>query len=150
MKKLGLQLKEHLRRSKIRLALPLIPFVYEVGLDDLTNSRTVDERIARLAGIKEELEGAIEAVGLLQKDAEIQKTQVNELQETISNLSQDKQTAEALLAVPHESVMRLIGEASTRARYRGWIEGSVIGLVTGFLSGLVVWWLTSGQPLATP
>lgn len=105
-------------------------------------SPSVDERIAKLAAIQSDLEAAIEAVKSLQRSATESKAEAEELQRTVAKLQQDKRTAESLIKVPEESFARLMHNANAKARGRGLIEGLGVGLVTGFLSSLLVWYVT--------
>jgi hypothetical protein len=105
-------------------------------------SPTVDERIAKLAAIQEDLHAAIEAVKQLQDSAVNSKAEAEALQQAISQLQQDKKAAEELIKVPEESFARLLQRSSAKARGRGLLEGLAIGLTTGFLSSLLVWYLT--------
>jgi len=118
---------------------------YEVGVDELLNSKNIDERIARLGEIKRDLQGAIEAVEGLQTEALERKGEVEHLQQTVRKLEEDKSTAETLLKMPEESFARLISRASAKSRVRGIIEGLIIGFITGALSSLLVWYLTKGH-----
>jgi len=69
---------EQLRRAtKLRIALPSIS--YEVALDDLLASETVDTRIAKLSEIKRDLEAAIGAVHGLQEEAQERKVEADHL-----------------------------------------------------------------------
>ncbi len=124
-------------------------FSYEVQLDGLLDSKTVDERITRLAEVRRDLEAAVDAVTSLQQEAHTRKTEVEKLQDTVTQLQEDKQSAEKLLALPQESVARVIGKASSKGRVRGLIEGIVIGLVTGIISSAIVRYFTSGVPSVT-
>lgn len=131
-----------LGKAKVKISLPL-PFIsYEVSLNDALDSQNIDTRIARLTDIKEELESAILAVESLQNEAHENKQQVNYLQERIRELEEDKNTAEAILKVPQDSFVRLIEQASSKGRMRGWFEGLIIGLLSGVVSSLAAWFIT--------
>lgn len=124
----------------MKITVPLMPFV---GLNfEWENSKTIDERIARLGEIKGDLEGAIKAVDELQKEALERKTEVEILQESVKNLEKDKDTAESLLKIPEDSFSRILSRATSKSRIRGIIEGAIIGFVTGTLSSFLVWYLT--------
>src|SRR3990170_1913120 len=102
------KLVEKLKRgTRLRISLPFIS--YEVALDDLATSDTVDARIARLGEIKRDLEAAIAAVQGLQEEARERKTEADQLQALIAKLQEDKSAAESLLKVPEESFIRLVG-----------------------------------------
>jgi ABC-type transporter Mla subunit MlaD len=137
------KLAELLKKSHFRISLPGLGF--EIPFAELTDTSTVDERVARLDQVKRDLEAAIKAVSSLQAEAADRKAEANQLQETVSRLHQDKNTAESLLSVPEESFVRLLGRASSKARFRGLLEGALIGFVTGVLSSLVVWYFTKGH-----
>lgn len=134
------KLSKAVSKGHLRFSLPFM--TYEVSLDDLLNSKSVDERIARLEEIKGDLHGAIDAVESLRTDAIERKNEVEELQKTIQDLQEDKSTTEALLKVPQESFSRVLNQATSKGRVRGIIEGSIIGFVTGTLSSFLVWYLT--------
>lgn len=132
------KLAEILKKVRFRIS----PVGIEVVLDELGDSSTVDERIARLGQVKRDLEAAINAVSSLQAEATDRKTEADQLQAVISRLQEDKNTAESLLRVPEESLVRLVGRAGSKGRIRGLIEGGVIGFVSGVLSSLFVWYVT--------
>jgi hypothetical protein len=134
-------LKKHLSKARFRINLPFIS--YEVPIDELLNSKNIDERITRLGEIKRDLQGAIEAVDGLQAEALERKSEVEHLQHTVQQLEEDKNTAETLLKMPEESFARLLVRAGSRGRIRGIVEGLVIGLLTGALSSFLVWYLTT-------
>lgn len=131
---------KHLKKARLRVSLPFLS--YEVTLDDLIDSKDVDERIKRLSAIKNDLEATIIAVGQLQAEAFKSKNEADKLRETISTLEQDKSTAEAMLKLPEESFSRVLSRASSKGRVRGIIEGIIIGFITGILSSLLIWYLT--------
>ena len=78
----------------------------------------------------------------LQDEAFKSKNKADKLRETISDLEQDKSTAEEMLKLPEESFSRVLSKASSKGRARGIIEGIIIGFITGILSSLLVWYLT--------
>jgi predicted nuclease with TOPRIM domain len=133
-------LAKYLKKARLRVSLPFLS--YEVTLDDLIDSKDVDERIERLSTIKNDLEETIVAVEQLQAEAFKSKNEANKLKETISLLEQDKSTAEAMVKLPEESFSRVLSRASSKGRVRGIIEGIIIGFITGILSSLLVWYLT--------
>ncbi|MHB8894144.1 MAG: hypothetical protein ACYC99_03070 [Candidatus Geothermincolia bacterium] len=137
---MGSSLGRYLKKIRLRISLPFVN--YEVVLDDLLDSKDVDCRITRLAQIKTDLEESISAVSQLQQEALQSKAEADVLRETVSQLQQDKHTAEELLKVPEESFARVLTKASARGRARGIAEGVVIGFVSGVLSSLFVWYLT--------
>jgi hypothetical protein len=132
--------RDQLKKTRFRVSLPFIS--YEVSLDDLLNTTSVDERIASLNRVHEDLLGAVAAVEGLQSEALERKHEVEQLEETVRQLNQDRSTAESLLNVPEESFTRLLARATSKGRTRGIIEGSVIGFATGTLSSFFVWYLT--------
>jgi hypothetical protein len=134
------KLAKVLRMARISVRLHFIS--YEINFDDLTNSSTVDERIARLSQVKHDLEAAITAVSSLQAEATDRKGEADQLKAVISKLREDKNTAESLLSVPEESFVRLVKRAVSKGRMRGLIEGGAIGFVTGMLSSLLAWYIT--------
>ncbi len=133
-------LAKYLKKARLIVSLPFLR--YEVTLDDLIDSKDVDERIERISIIKNDLEETIVAVEQLQAEAFKSKNEANKLKETISLLKQDKSTAEAMVKLPEESFSRILSRASSKGRVRGIIEGIIIGFITGILSSLLVWYLT--------
>lgn len=131
---------KHLKKARLRVSLPFLS--YEVTIDDLIDSKDIDERIERLSTIKNDLEETIVAVEQLQAEAFKSKNEADKLRVTISALEQDKSTAEAMLKLPEESFSRVLSRASSKGRVRGRIEGIIIGFITGVLSSLLVWYLT--------
>ena len=126
--------------SKLSVSLPFLR--YEIDLAQALDPKTVDERIARLDQIRNDLNAAVEAVVELQSEAQDNKKEAEELRKAVQQLEQDKITAEKLLQVPEESFSRMLARANAKARLRGLIEGSVIGFTTGALSSLFIWYLT--------
>jgi tetrahydromethanopterin S-methyltransferase subunit A len=135
------KLARSLGKARVRISLPFLS--YEWQINDVLDSKDVDERIARLGEIKRELEGAIDAVTSLQKEANTRKQEVDNLSVAIDCLQQDKQAAEQILKIPKESVARIISEANSKGRIRGIIEGVILGLITGIISSALVWYFTS-------
>lgn len=117
------------------LKIPLVGIEFE-------ESKTIDERIARLGEIKGDLEGAIKAVDELEKEALERKTEVELLQESVQKLEKDKDAVESLLKIPEDSFSRILSRATSKSRMKGIIEGIIIGFVTGTLSSFLVWYLT--------
>lgn len=115
---------------------------FEGLLKLLRRSPSTDERIAKLAAIQADLEAAIEAVKELRKGAAASKKEADELQMSVEKLKEDKRAAEDLVKVPEEAFARMLGRASAKGRGRGLLEGVAIGLVTGFSSSLLAWWVT--------
>lgn len=128
------------RSSKLSVSLPFLR--YEMDLAQALDPKTVDERIARLDQIRSDLNGAIDAVTELQREAQDNKKEAESLRQSVKQLEQDKVTAETLLSVPEESFARMLARANSRARIRGLLEGAVIGFVTGALSSWLIWYLT--------
>ena len=128
------------KSSRISLSVPF--FRYEMDLGQALDPRTVDERIARLDQIRADLSGAIDAVTELQREAQDNKKEAEQMRQAVERLEQDKVTAETLLKVPEDSFARILGRANSRARLRGLLEGSLIGLTTGAASSWLVWYLT--------
>ena len=133
-------LKTVIRSVRFRILLPF--FSYEVNLNDIVDSATVDERIAKLGEIKRDLEAAIVAVESLQGEAEARKVEADSLRNTVQQLNEERTTAEALLRVPEESFVTLLTRANSKGRWRGIMEGVMVGFVTGVLSSFVVWYFT--------
>lgn len=121
-----------------RISMPLFGY-FDFELED---SKTIDERIARLGEIKDDLTGAIKAVDELQKEALTRKSEVELLQESVQKLQKDKDAVESLLKIPEDSFSRILTRATSKSRVRGIIEGSIIGFITGALSSLLVWYVT--------
>jgi vesicle coat complex subunit len=128
------------KNSKISLSLPFVR--YEMDLSQALDSRTVDERLARLDQIRTDLGAAVDAVTELQREAQDNKKEAEVLREAVTRLEQDKVTAETLLQVPEESFTRMLARASSKGRGRGILEGSIVGFTTGALSSLAVWYIT--------
>ena len=129
-----------LRQARFRVSLPF--FSYEVTLDDVLDSKNVDERIKRLSTIRTDLEETVHAVTQLQAEALQNKKEAEDLRATVEQLKQDKSTTEAMLKLPEDSIARVLARASSRGRIRGIIEGIIIGLITGGLSSYFIWYVT--------
>jgi len=109
----------------------------------LKKEPTVDERLAKLSKIQEDLGDALKAVEELQKSAATSKREAVELESEVDRLRQDRAVAEDLVRVPEEAFARLLSRASARGRGRGLLEGILVGLLTGGASSWVVWYLTA-------
>lgn len=134
------KLRQLARNARLRVSLPF--FSYEVTVDDVLNSKDVDDRIKRLSTIRSDLEETIQAVAELQSEALRNKKEADELKTTVEQLKEDKITTEAILQVPEDSFVRVLSKASSRGRLRGIFEGIAIGLVTGAISSYFIWYLT--------
>ena len=120
--------------------------------DKLRSPPSIDERIAKLGRIKEDLEAATEAVSALQREADASKKETQQLQMLIADLEseretaiKDKDAAEQLLALPEDAVARLILKANDRQKGRALVRGITIGLTTGIISSSLVWYFTRGS-----
>ncbi|MGG5149234.1 hypothetical protein [Alcaligenes aquatilis] len=117
------------------------------GLDGLAKifkpEATIDERLAKLAKIQEDLGDAMKAVDELQKSTLTAKREADTLEGEVTRLRQDRVVAEELVRVPEEAFARLLARAMAKGRGKGLIEGVVVGLLTGGISSWVVWYLTS-------
>ena len=129
------------KNSKLSLSLPF--FRYELDLTQALDPTSVDERISRLDQIRNDLNGAIEAVIELQAEAQENKKEADNLRDAVQRLEQDKETVETLLKIPEESFSRMLTRANSKARIRGIIEGTLIGFTTGALSSWFIWYLTT-------
>jgi hypothetical protein len=134
------RLTRQLRKLRLRVSLPFIS--YEITPEDFLTRGDLDERIAKLGNIKEDLLASIVAIEELQAGAQDKKRQLDELQIAVQQLEQDRATAETLLHVPEESFARVLGRAAAKGRWRGLVEGTIIGFLTGAASSFVVWYLT--------
>jgi hypothetical protein len=65
---------KYLKNSRLKITLPFLS--YDITFEELSNSKNVDERISKLGEIREDLQGAIEAVETLQIEAVIRKSEV--------------------------------------------------------------------------
>lgn len=135
------RLRQSLKSARFRVAFPFLS--YEVQLADLLDSKSTDERIAKIGAIKKELEAAVVAVEELKREAEERKAEADELKDTVQKLEDEKNTVETLLRLPEESFTRLLTRASSRGRTRGLVEGVLVGFATGLLSSLLVWYMTT-------
>jgi hypothetical protein len=134
------RLIRQLRNFRLRISLPFMS--YEITPGDFLTRGDIDERIEKLGTIKQDLLASIAAIEELQVDAQGKKRQVDELQTAVQQIEQDRATAETLLHVPEESFARVLGRAAAQGRWRGLVEGTLIGFLTGAASSFVVWYLT--------
>ncbi len=128
--------------STITLEFPIIPFLlkYKAVLrpSDFFPRQQAQERIEQLGQIRSQLLEVVSTIDDLEVQAKTNKTQVEALQLEIERLRQDKSAAEALLSVPEESAVRIISRANSIGKWRGRLEGLLIGIV----SSLLVWLFT--------
>ena len=141
MGKITNAIKAMKQSARFRISLPF--FSYEMNLKELVDSTNIDDRIAKLGEIKADLEAAVIAVDSLKSEAEDRKAETNNLRETIEQLNEERNTAEALLKLPEESFARLLTKANSKGHLRGIIEGSLIGFSTGTISSIIVWYFTN-------
>ncbi|MEJ8569695.1 hypothetical protein [Elongatibacter sediminis] len=104
---------------------------------------TIDERLAKLSKIKEDLGEATRAVDELEQSALVAKREANQLEEEVNRLREDKEVAEKILKSPEDAFSRLLARAAAKGRGRGLLEGIVIGLLTGGISSWLVWYFTT-------
>lgn len=136
MSKLGQMFKS----ARFRVGLPFLS--YEVRLDDLLDTKSADERIAKLGAIKDDLDAAGVAVEALKQEAEGRRREADELKDTVQKLEEEKNTVETLLKLSEESFTRVLIRASAKGRVRGLVEGVLAGFTTGVGSSLLVWYVT--------
>lgn len=129
-----------LRNTRIRLSLPGIS--YEISPEDFLGHQTIDQRLQKLGSIKADLQASISAVEELEHEAFKKKRQVDELEEIVRQLNEDKSATESLLRFPEETFTRVFAHAVSKGHWRGILEGIVIGFLTGAASSFFVWYLT--------
>lgn len=122
-----------------------VQFLRMYGLDGLAKilkpEATLDERLAKLAKIQEDLGDAMKAVDELQKSAVTAKREADALGSEVTRLREDREVAEELVRAPEEAFGRLLARATAKGRGKGLIEGIIVGLLTGGISSWVVWYL---------
>jgi chromosome segregation ATPase len=101
-----------------------------------------DDPIAKLEKIQSDLQGALAAVAELERGAKAKQQEAADLQKAVTRLQEDKKAVEDVIKIPEEAFARMHKRASAKGRGRGLLEGLAIGLVTGFASSLLVWYLT--------
>lgn len=129
-----------LRSTRIRLSLPLIS--YEIAPEDFLGHQTIDQRLQRLGSIKADLQASISAVEELEHEAFKKKREVDELEEAVQRLNEDKTTTDNLLRLPEETLARVLARATSKGHWRGIVEGVFFGFLTGAASSFLVWYLT--------
>ena len=103
---------------------------------------TIDERLQKLAKIQDDLGDALHAISELKNSAISSKREADSLEKEVNRLREDKAVAEELIKVPEEAFARMLSRVSAKARARGLLEGIAVGLFTGIVSSLTVWYFT--------
>lgn len=102
----------------------------------------VELRIAKLKDVQQDLAAAVLAIKALEFDGELRKREYDELVASIRDLQEDKKAAELLLGVPENSFGRLLDRATRRGRWRGRVDGFLMGV----LSSLLAWYISLALP----
>lgn len=126
--------------GRFRISMPF--FSYELKLDELFSPSSADDRIKKLDDIKYDLAMAIEAIDGLKQDAVDKRNELEKLNKSLESTREDKETTESVLKLNEESFARILTRASSKGRKRGVIEGVLIGLATGVISSLLVYYFT--------
>jgi hypothetical protein len=128
------------KNMDLRISLPFLS--YEISVADLVDHSNVDQRLKRLSTIKSDLQDSILAIKELEKEGLKKKREVDNLRAVVQKLTKDKTTTESLLRLPEENFARVLSRATATGRVRGLIDGVLIGLATGIVSSLIVWYFT--------
>jgi septal ring factor EnvC (AmiA/AmiB activator) len=108
---------------------------------ELDNSE-IEDRINQLDDIKDKLIKAAEAINLLSKESKQKKADLETIKIKIDEINKEKETAEKILEVDHESFARLLFSTNKKTEKRSIVIGVIIGFITGTISSYLVWYLT--------
>lgn len=137
---------ELLMRLSPRLSLDSygIPnIVIELDKKIELNNKEIEERINQLDDIKSKLIETANAVNQISTDSKQKKAELDELIRKYQEIKQDKNESEKLLQVNKDSFGRILLSTNKKTEIRSIWYGIIIGFVTGTLSSLLVWYLTS-------
>ena len=87
---------------------------------------------------KSELAAAMHSIAQLEETAKSAQIEATDLQTQIQTLKTDKAAAQLLLQADREAVVKLIGEANSRGRVRGAVEGLFVGIIAS-LAATAIW-----------
>ena len=121
--------------------LPNILFELDKKIE--LNNKEIEERIDQLDDIKNKLIETANAVNLISTNSKQKKVELDELIKKYQEVKQDKDESEKLLQVNKDSFGRILLSTNKKTEKRSIVIGFIIGIVTGTLSSLLVFYLTS-------
>jgi len=128
--------------KEITISMPFIGTAITFDFNEISNTSSVDEQIAKLGQIQTDLRAAINAVDLLKNEADSKKIEAEQLRIAVENLKQEQETVKTLLTLREDPLIRLLVKANSKGRARGIWEGIIIGLCTGGISSYLIWFFT--------
>ncbi|MDD3939761.1 MAG: hypothetical protein PHF49_03915 [Patescibacteria group bacterium] len=121
--------------------LPNILFELDKKIE--LNNKEIEERIDQLDDIKNKLIETANAVNQISTNSKQKKVELDELIKKYQEVKQDKDESEKLLQVNKDSFGRILLSTNKKTEKRSIVIGFIIGIVTGTLSSLLVFYLTS-------
>ena len=121
--------------------LPNILFELDKKIE--LNNKEIEERIDQLDDIKNKLIETANAVNQISTNSKQKKVELDELIKKYQEVKQDKDESEKLLQVNKDSFGRILLSPNKKTEKRSIVIGFIIGIVTGTLSSLLVFYLTS-------
>ena len=130
--------------SRITIDSSGIPsIVIELDKKIELNNKEIEERISQLDDIKSKLIETANIVNQISTDSKQKKAELDELVKKYQEIKQDKDESEKLLQVNKDSFARILLSTNIKTERRSIWIGIIIGFVTGTLSSLLVWYITS-------
>jgi hypothetical protein len=129
------------RITIVSLGFPGIAFELEKKIE--FNNKEIEERIIQLDDIKSKLIEAADAINQISTDSKQKKVELEELIKKYQEIKQDKDESEKLLQLNKDSFGRILTSTNKQTERRSILIGIIIGFVTGTLSSLLVWYLTT-------
>lgn len=105
-------------------------------------SNDITSTIKNLDRTKDDLLEAINLIDHLKSDLSEKQKKINDSEKILRKIQEDKETTETLLHLDLDSFTRILTDSTKRQRRNSLIIGILIGLMTGFLSSLSVWFMT--------
>ncbi|MDD3331340.1 MAG: hypothetical protein PHQ82_08515 [Bacteroidales bacterium] len=121
--------------------LPNILFELDKKIE--LNNKEIEERIDQLDDIKNKLIETANAVNQISTNSKQKKVELDELIKKYQEVKQEKDESEKLLQVNKDSFGRILLSTNKKTEKRSIVIGFIIGIVTGTLSSLLVFYLTS-------
>lgn len=123
--------------SGIRFRFRLFPFPFEIDFTEMLSSKSVDERISKLSKIHDDLLDAVEAVNELEKEAELNKTEIEKAKSKIAELQGDQEATKELLKISEPAFARVLKKATKKTRWTSMIIGFILGIFASLIASYV-------------
>lgn len=123
--------------SVVRLTFRLFPFPFEIDFTEMLSSKSVDERISKLSKIHHDLLDAVAAVNELEKEAELNKAEIEKTKSKIAELQGDQKATKELLKISEPALARILKKATKKTRWASMIIGFILGILASLIASYV-------------